>query len=287
MNAAVRGWSSTLRDACTWPWNGHRLAVRRPKWWWYTVTGSAGGSLALLGILILLVIWHWPASIGVRDLLVFGGQVSSSLAAVLAIALPLMKAGAANRVLRDALRELGAEIEPKGAIRPWREAIRYTINTLPLRGIWIVLLVWAFFDDAMPSLLVGMWALGHLVTVSACDGVLTLLDLDKHERRMALWKRAHLLLLAGLIVGALALLLGATVIGWLIWAPAIAAGAARWVATWPEAGSALPEDLVTRLGKQLPSSESSSEDAPEADQKDDAEADTDDKTNTEGKTDDS
>ena len=89
------------------------------------------------------------------------------------------------------------------------------------------------------GLLVGAFGMAHLACIDAFDMALAVRGLSGARRRETM--RAHRdEIVQGAMAGAVMNLgLGVTVLGWILWLPAMVSGAALQVLSWPEV-AALP-----------------------------------------------
>jgi len=232
-------------NSLLWPWHGLQRFVKTPRWWFNALLGSAGGLIGVGVIATVLVWWYWPAADGDQQPGLgawFGvaSKVISALVGFLALVLPFTKGGAGRALLRPVLRTQGIDIDKRAGKRSFTAQLRYLLMTAGWRVFWVVAVVAAAWYHRYLGMVVGLWALGHLMCTDACDQALMLRGREFAERRWALAKRSPLLLAAGALAGALAGLLGITVFGWLLWAPGVFIGAALWVAEWDQPPG--PED---------------------------------------------
>jgi hypothetical protein len=94
--------------------------------------------------------------------------------------------------------------------------------------------------------IVGAFAMSHMAAIDAADTALAARGIAG-RRRMELLRLHRSEMVQGAAVGTgLNIGLGVTVLGWLLWLPAMVAGAATRVITWPEVG-AIPGPGAQRI----------------------------------------
>ncbi len=184
-------------------------------WWWWP-TGPANW-------------WPWPMHL----FLAVGLGVAATLLAWILI-LPLVMSFALEHLAREIQRRAGAQpAKDESMLSALGSSLGLTIRTLPLRLGWTgVALLSSFFGPL--GLLVGAFGMAHLACIDAFDLALAVRGLSGPRRREAM--RAHREeIIQGAMAGAVMNLgLGVTVLGWILWLPALVSGAATRVLSWPE-----------------------------------------------------
>lgn len=184
-------------------------------WWWWPV-GTANW-------------WPWPLHL----FLAIGLGIAAALLAWILI-LPLVMSFALEHLAREVQRRAGAvPANEESILAALGSALTLTMRTLPLRLGWTGLALLSSFFGPL-GLLVGAFGMAHLACIDAFDMALAVRGLSGAQRREAM--RAHRdEIVQGAMAGAVMNLgLGVTVLGWILWLPAMVSGAALRVLSWPE-----------------------------------------------------
>lgn len=213
-------------------WWGAGYFVIRPHLWLAPLLASLVLAVVVGSTSIAMAWWWWPAeSVGWWTTL---WQASRSLALALVTAiivwtvtLPLLMIfvyeGLQKRIFRRAHLPTPGESLMAGV---WG-ALRTTIAALPTRALWLALTL--VFTWLLPpaALLTAFWGLGHASCRDACDSALALRGIPYPQRQRILSQSSPQLLAAGASAALLQGLLLLTVVGWLLWIPALFCAAAR------------------------------------------------------------
>ena len=217
-----------------WPIRGLLLFLRHPSWWLRPILGSLIGWLAVIGVGTAISWWQWPLPevtgwhhwLGVCIALALG--FATALAAW-ALILPLILWFALAGLARQAYRSTGREPRELDVLRDGGASMRVVLNTIPHRlgavGIGAV----GGFAGPVGVILAAI-ATTYVVSLDAWDLALSVAG-RKGLDRLAVLRDRRLERTIGVVVGGLLLLgLSVTVIGLLLWLPALVCGAAVSVA---------------------------------------------------------
>ncbi len=225
-------------DTTLWPLRGLWFFVARPRLW-----ARPMAAMLITGVVLLIVIvsvawalwplpdqtWYWTA-FGIGKALGLGAGVGLLCWVVLS---PLLMGVALDSLANAAQRELGLPAISDSALRSLWASLRVLLNTLPLRLGWsAAALIGAFVGPV--GLIVSAYGMARIAAIDAADINLGVRGLGGLARLHAI--QAHRdELIAGAFVGAMMyLVLTLTVVGWLVWLPAMVCGAALRTATWRE-----------------------------------------------------
>jgi hypothetical protein len=217
-----------------WPIRGLLLFLRHPSWWWRPLVATFLG-WALLGVVGVAVAWScWPAAevTGLEHWLGVCVALAVACATALltwAVVLPLLLWFALEDLARQAYRSTGREPQELNLARGFAGSLRVLINTAHWRLVWGVGGLVAGFAGPVGVVIAAVGAT-HLVSLDAWDLALGL-DGRGGLDRLAVMRARRAERFTGVAAGALMLLLlGPTVIGLLLWLPAMVCGAALAVA---------------------------------------------------------
>ncbi len=217
-----------------WPLSGVAFFLFRPHLWKAVVLASLLGNIGISVIALALMLHSWPEG-GVRSVSAavdVAWRWLMGLAGALLLFAPIMKGRAGRAVLRPVLCEVGHDAGSGIKVRGLFRQSAYLVRTIPLRCVWIAIVYKAHGCYPLLGVVFGMWGIGHLVVLDACDQVFILLGVPRKTRMSLLDERCAEMVLAGAVAGVTLLVLGMTGVGWLIWAPGCFCGAALWVVSW-------------------------------------------------------
>jgi hypothetical protein len=228
-------------ESAWWPLDGMLAFLRRPRWWLRPL-GCMLAAAGLLGALFGLVAWwQWPSPALTRlawlwHALLALGSAGAAVVAAWFLLLPLLFAWAMADLVTRAQAASGAP--PAPAIGWWQataDSLRVLVGTGLGRLLWCLLGIALGLCAGPVGLVVGAWAMALVACEEAVDAALAARGCTA-ALRLDLMRRHRGELMAGaLVAGLLNLALASTLIGWLLWLPALSVGAARLVLRWPEA----------------------------------------------------
>jgi hypothetical protein len=232
-----------------WPLHGLGIFLKHPHLWRRPFIGLLLVWIALLSASIGVGWWKWPAEppnlwpwplhLGIAL-----GLATVAALAVWILLLPLVMSFAMEHLAREVQRLAGAPPPTsESMLASLGSTLHVLLRTLPLRIAWLgVALIASFFGPL--GVIVGAFAMAHMAGIDAIDTALAARGIPG-KRRMELQRLHRGELIQGAGTGAaLNIGLGLTVLGWLLWLPAMVAGAAVRVITWPEV-LALPSSPQT------------------------------------------
>ena len=217
-----------------WPLRGLLLFLSHPSWWLRPILGSLIGWLVVIAAGLAIGSWQWPVPeltgwhhwLGVCLAVALG--LATALAAW-ALILPLILWFALAGLARQAYRSTGREPHELDALRDGGASLRVVLNTIPHRLGAVSLGVVGGFAGPVGAILAAI-ATTYVVSLDAWDLALSVAG-RKGLDRLAVLHERRLERFIGVAVGGLLLLgLSVTVIGLLLWLPALVCGAALSVA---------------------------------------------------------
>jgi hypothetical protein len=201
-------------------------------WWWWP-PGPAN-------------IWPWPLHVGIA----LGLAVAATQLAWILI-LPLVMSFALEHLAREVQRQAGATpASEESILAALGSSLHMLLRTLPLRLGWTGAAVLSSFFGPL-GILVGAFGMAHLACLDSFDLALAVRGIPGKRRRELL--RAHRDdVIQGAMAGAVMNLgLGVTVLGWLLWLPALVAGASVRVLGWDEVkGLGVEKLAVGMVGRE-------------------------------------
>jgi hypothetical protein len=243
-------------DDTLWPVHGLLRFLRSPSWWLLPMAAVAIGGLVLLGVLVGVSWWRWPPQevAGWRywlAALLAIGQGGAALLAAWVLVLPLLLGTAMESLARRVQRAEGAPETPELTLsRSLAASLRVVAGTLLPRLGWLgagVLLSWV---GGPIGVVVGAIAMAFIACLDAADLALSVRGLNGLQRLAALKAHRGELWRGAAVAGLLNLALAATVVGWVLWLPALVVGAARLVLNWPEATIVPPPPAIATVATE-------------------------------------
>ncbi len=238
-------------SAVLWPLRGLVRFLAAPALWWRPLVVTAALALGLGVVAGAVLWWRWPgsATTGWHAWLGGAAALGQAVAAVLLcwlVAAPLVIGLALDALVRQVQRRHGAgaavELSAGPALFAGLRVVGGTLAPRLLCGLGGATLGWC----AGPAgAVLASFGLAYLACLDALDSGLAARGLDGAHRLAALRAHRAEVVVAGVVAGALGLALAATVVGWLLWLPALMVGAATRVLTWPEAAD---ESAGTAVG---------------------------------------
>jgi hypothetical protein len=234
-----------------WPLRGLMRFLASPSWWLRPLVSMAfaGGSLCAIGLAVLW--WRWPdATVAgwhawLADALAIGQAAAAILAAWLVLT-PLVMGLAMESLVRSVHRRAG--VQEVAAARAWPAALasmRVLLGTLAPRLGWGLGGIALSLCAGPAGAIIAALGMAYVACLDAIDLALTVRGLDGGQRLQALRTHRGELMVGALLAGGLNLLLAATVIGWVLWLPGLAVGAASLVLGWQECDNVNARDGVT------------------------------------------
>lgn len=207
-----------------WPLRGLVDLVIHPRLFLAALTASSVANVILIIVAIAGSVWFWPWQDGVLapDRLAHWAML---LAATFVILIPLIRGRAGRAIIHPILDQLGRPGERQR--RRLSETMGHVLRTLPIRLLWILATIGGAAVAPMLGAVVAACGIGHLAVLDALDHALVACACPSQRRR----DLRSLLLPEGIAVGVIAgvgfTLASVSVVGLLIWLPALFAGAAR------------------------------------------------------------
>ncbi len=214
---------------CHWPWLGLRWFLAHPRLWWRPLLVHAVALAALLLVAVGVAIACWPGDLAwwwyaLRASLALGLGAAAALA-VWALLVPLLLIPVLDSLAVAVLRERGMQVAQVPLLPSLVAGVHVIRHTLGLRLSVLGLgFLAAFLGPIGPFL--GSYALGRLAVVDAYDVALSVHGWSSHQRLAFyadnpwFWQRS------ALFAGLMHFLLACTLLGWLLWLPALVCGAA-------------------------------------------------------------
>lgn len=216
--------STTVGIRCFWPLRGVVDLALNPR---MTLAGLVASGLANAIFLVVAIVglfWYWPWRDGVLEVAHLA-QWGMLLAATFVVLVPLIRGRAGRAIIHPILVLCGRP--PITRRRSLRDTFAHVLRTLPIRGMWILSAIGGAFIAPGLGVLVAACGIGHVTVLDAMDHALVACECPPEQRRdlrqMLLWE----CLCAGFLAGAAFIFASISVLGLLLWLPAIFAGAAR------------------------------------------------------------
>jgi len=230
------------------PLTGLGFFLGHPRLWAEPILATLGGILATVVLFALVTWWQWPGA-GVEGwwpytLHLLWALGAGGIAAVVGwfALLPILIGLAYEQLVRQIYRIRGVAVEEERTLSAIRSALVVLLRSLPWILLWTVLgfvLGW-FFPP------IGVWAsqmgLAHLAILEAGDVALSLRGLEGRARWQWLQERRSAVLQGAVVGSLIGVGLGFTMIGWIVFVPALFTATALWIAGC-EIRHATPADL--------------------------------------------
>ncbi len=216
-------------NSAVWPLHGLRWLLNHPRLWWRPLLAHAAALAVLMATAITIAWLLWPApQAWYWYTLKVGGALGLSMVAALtawALMVPLLLAPVLDSLAIAVLRERGIAVRELPLIPAIADSLRVVWHTLPLRfGLLAFSLLGAFLGPLAP--LLGAFALSRMAVVDAYDIALAVRGWSSDRRLVFYAAHSGHLHRSALVAGGLQLALAFTLVGWLLWLPALVCGAA-------------------------------------------------------------
>lgn len=239
--------------AFLWPLHGLWYFLRHPRLWLRPLLASLTTALVLGAVVAGIAWWWWPAAAvtGWERWLAWGRALALAIGAGLvlwAVLAPLLMALALESLAHAVLLERGVAAAGLPAGAGIAATLRVVVNTVPWRLGWPLAGLAAGFAGPLGAV-VGALGAAHLAAIDCHDTAWSLRGRSGLER-LELLRRERVAVWGGAAVAALLLLaLAGTVVGLVLWLPALACGAALRVAQAGAGGSAEAGGVTTGTGE--------------------------------------
>jgi hypothetical protein len=223
-----------------WPLTGLLRFASTPAWWLRPLCVAAALGSALLATAVAVAWWRWPGAEATGWHAWLGGAFAIGQAAAVVLAcwlvlMPLILGLIMDALVHQVHRHHGVPAVILPAAWPALLAsLRVTAGTVTPRLLWGVGGVVLSLCAGPIGAVLAAFGIAHIACLDALDLGLAARGLDGAARLRALHAHRQEVLVGSLVAGALNLALAATVIGWLLWLPALVTGAAKEVLGWPE-----------------------------------------------------
>lgn len=239
---------AVITEEHAWPVRGLGYFLAHPRLWFAPLlaTLAAGFAVGLVAVLVLWLTWPgaevegwWPNLW--RGALAF---VWFGLAGVVSwfAALPLLMGLAYEALSKRVLREHEVALGEERTISAMKSAAIVLLHNLGWMILWpclaIACTIAALLVPLTSPLLVplsvflGQFGLAHIAVLEGADLALGARGVPGTKRWRMLRERRRAVLLAAVVGALMSLLLGLTLVGWVLFMPAMFTGAAIWVARW-------------------------------------------------------
>lgn len=219
------------------PWSGLIQLLSHPRWWFLPIAATA------CAILITLVLagstgWLlWPESTASFWSLAYWAQLSwvlgvTGLVMVLSwfALLPVLRGLAYEGLMRRVFREQQIEISEEGVLNSARSALTVFVKSIGWTIAWplLTLLSAIVFSPVAP--VVAHLGLAHGSCLAALDTGLALRGRTGSDRIADMKRYRGAVWTFSIGAALLAVPLMLTVVGWVLWLPAVFVGCALWIA---------------------------------------------------------
>jgi len=212
-----------------WPLAGLRWFLAHPRLWWRPLALHAVALLLLLGCGVGTVMAWWPHEgtwywYAFHACLALGlGVVSMGM--LWLVLVPILLAPVLDSLAIAVFRERGIEFQELPFVVAVHAGVRVVWRTLPLRLGWLSLgLAGAFLGPAGPFL--SSIAVGRIAVMDAYDIALGTQGFTSEQRLAFYAAGGTFFSRSAVTAGLLQLALAFTLLGWLLWMPALVCGAA-------------------------------------------------------------
>lgn len=217
---------------------GLAFFLRHPSLWWRPLLATTVVWAVVITGAVYATIWQWPGS--GSGWWSYTWHLFAALGIGLSVALvgwlivvPIALSFVYEQLARHCHRLSGAAESSEEPIhRSLVSTARVVIATLPLRLGWLVLSLTGSIVGGPVGIVVGALALGHVGAIDAVDIALAVRGVPGAERLRALRENKGMIRGGMLYAAALSFALGITVVGWILWMPAMVCGAALATLGW-------------------------------------------------------
>ena len=231
--------STNNRLVFLWPFTGFGYFLLRPSLWWLPLISVLILSFALVAIFIVLLIVLWPAEavsfthkmwLILKDL----GLSSAGVLVGFISLMPLIITIALDKLVRKVLIiENGGVVNVTFFNSIYSSTVIF-FKTFFWRVFWPIVGIIAAIFMGPVGIFISQLGIGHLAAIDAVDLVLALKGNSTKKRLEYYRNMKGEIFCFGFFSAILSMVLSVTIIGWLLWIPAIFCGATLWVKDWPE-----------------------------------------------------
>ncbi len=202
---------------------GYFLAT--PRIWGWAFLGLVLNAIAMVYLCYRVLSWTAPSSPPYFWPWVFAlGWTLLALVLFVAIVMPFLINVCFLKAFQAIVKRPGVNWISEIASSFW-----IFFRTLKWRILWPVLIVLSLVFAPLLTFPVSLFAINHLALLEGLDLALTVFGYSGSERVQWLKTRGGDCLVAALPACGLSLVLGLTLIGWLLWLPALYCGAFLWI----------------------------------------------------------
>lgn len=219
---------------------GLKYFSQHPSLWLNPIILSLFLFFALILVFFMVLLFTWPHAQGVDwwvYVLHIFRSIGYSLAGVLVafiIAIPILIALAIDRMVRKIYQIEGITFQAEGFLRSTFSTMATMLKTLFWRIFWPIIGILSSLLFGPIGIFIAAIGMGHLAAIDGCDLALSIQGLNAKKRMQAYHAHFRDIFFCGCIGGVLSLILCFTIVGWLIWIPAMFCGMAIWTLSWPE-----------------------------------------------------
>ena len=222
-----------------WPFRGLGYFLSHPSLWRLTLFSLFIFSALLVGLFILGIFIFWPESavdFGHKILLILKafGLAAAGVLIGFIVLMPFVITLVLDKLVRKVLlleNESNANVT---FLNSFYSSTVVFFKTFFWRLFWPVVGVLSALFLGPVGVFISQLGIGHL---AAIDGVDLVLALKGNSTKVRIeyykMKRADIFCF-GFFAAILSLILSVTIIGWLLWIPAVFCGVTLWVKDWPK-----------------------------------------------------
>lgn len=222
-----------------WPFRGFGYFITHPRMWAIGLFSTLILALLLLAVFLFVMIVTWP-NLDTNfwhklwDILKSLGFSTTAMLFAFIVLMPLMLTVALDKMVRKVILYEENQVVETTFFRSVYSGTVVFFKTIFWRIFWpIVGLVAAIFLGPIGAF-ISQVGIGHLAAIDAVDLALALKGYKAQKRMELHHQKAGQIFGLGVSAGILSLGLSVTVLGWILWIPAIFTGATLWVLEWPE-----------------------------------------------------
>lgn len=234
-----------LATSKLWPFYGLKYFLLHPSLWIGSIIMSFFLVFAMALVFSLVLYFTWPSTghgwwTYTYSLLRSIGYASGGVLITFIISIPIMIALALDRMVRKVYLMEQLELKSEGFFYSAYSTTITMFRTIGWRLFWPIFGIFASFFLGPIGVFIAQVGIGHLAAIDGCDLALSIQGVGTKERIQAYKNHSKEIFLGGVIGGCLSLMLSFTLIGWLIWVPAMFVGAALWTTSWKESPVYIP-----------------------------------------------
>lgn len=222
-----------------WPFQGLGYFVTHPRLWWLPLFATFFLTVILMSIFAFVMILAWPkvdASFWIKlwEILKAFGYSTAALLIGFVVLMPFLVTLVLDKMVRKILVIENKQVMEVSFFKSFYSGAVIFLKTFFWRIFWpVVGILGAIFLGPIGAF-ISQLGMGHLAVIDGVDLTLALKGLNTSDRLHHYRQKRGPIFVMGFFAAVLSMCLSITVIGWLLWIPAVFVGATLWVCEWPE-----------------------------------------------------